>query len=341
MLLNAEDSRRLANVKKRQKTQLASYRVASLFAGCGGLDLGFQGGFSYLGMKYPKRKFEIVWANEIDEKACQTYRANFKHEIICENINKLIEEDRIPEKVDVVLGGFPCQDFSLAGNRMGFKSKRGVLYKSMVQIVQKTRPLAFVAENVRGLLNLNGGRNFEQILQEFRDIGYHVAYKLHHAANYGVPQSRERVIVVGTLKSKLPPFEHPEPPLVRDQWITLKEAIGDLANKKEGWLSNHFWSKAKMFPGTQGNSYTSADKIGPTMRAEHHGNIEWHWNRKRRLSAREAARIQTFPDDFVFGPSTSSAYKQIGNAVPPVLGWYVATGLQNFLDDKINPPQNK
>jgi DNA (cytosine-5)-methyltransferase 1 len=100
-------------------------------------------------------------------------------------------------------------------------------------------------------------------------------------------------------------------------------------------VTNHFWSKAKRFPGTQGNTVVSPDKPGPTMRAEHHGNIEFHWNGQRRLSAREAARIQTFPDDFIFYPSTSSAYKQIGNAVPPVLAWHLAKAIEQFIDKNL------
>ena len=108
----------------------------------------------------------------------------------------------------------------------------------------------------------------------------------------------------------------------------------DLENLKEGEAANHFWSQAKKNKG-QGNGTVSADKPGPTMRSEHHGNIEWHWNGKRRLSAREAARIQSFPDDFTFLPSTSAAYKQIGNAVAPVFGWHIARSVQNFLDENL------
>jgi DNA (cytosine-5)-methyltransferase 1 len=180
---------------------------------------------------------------------------------------------------------------------------------------------------------MDNGKALETIIKDFSDLGYTVVYKLHHAADFGVPQSRERVVIVGTDKNRnLPAFEYPQPSYTKENWVSLSEAIGDLANVQEGKIDNHYWSKAKMFKGTQGNSIVSKDKIGPTMRAEHHGNIEFHWNKKRRLSAREAARVQSFPDDFVFYPSTSSAYKQIGNAVPPVLGWYIAGAVENFLD---------
>lgn len=315
------------------------FSTISLFSGCGGLDLGFKGGFDFLGKKYLKRNFEIAWANDIDEAACGTFRKYFKHDIVCGDIKKILDgkntsgffEKPLPQKVDIVLGGFPCQDFSHSGKRKGFNSARGLLFQSMAEVIKRTKPVLFVAENVRGLLTMNGGKAIQTIINYFEKLDYHVVYKLLTAADYGVPQTRERVIIVGTRKDKLPTFEYPKPILGKKNWISLKQAIGDLEKTEEGEAANHYWSKAKKNKG-QGNSVVSADKPGPTMRTEHHGNIEYHWNEKRRLSAREAARIQSFPDDFIFYPSTSSAYKQIGNAVPPVLGWHVATAVQIFLD---------
>lgn len=318
------------------------YSIVSLFAGCGGLDLGFMGNFEFLGKKYSRRNFNISWANDFDEAACQTFRNYFRHDIVCGDINKILNgkhnggffEKNIPKKIDIVLGGFPCQDFSHAGKRKGFNSKRGNLYQSMAETIKRTKPLVFVAENVRGLLTINKGEAIKTIINDFKKLGYHVECKLLVAADYGVPQTRERVIIVGTRKDKLPPFKHPDPILSKNNWISLKSAIGDLEKMQEGRVANHFWSKAKKNNG-QGNSIVSADKPGPTMRSEHHGNIEWHWNEKRRLSAREAARIQSFPDDFIFFPSTSAAYKQIGNAVPPVLSWHIATAVEKFLNNNL------
>ena len=233
-----------------------------------------------------------------------------------------------------MLGGFPCQDFSHAGKRKGFGSKRGNLYQSMAEVVRKTQPLIFMAENVKGLLTMNNGDAIKTIVNDFEKLGYHVVYKLLLAADYGVPQMRERVIIIGTKKTKLPPFKHPDPLLKKESWITLGQALGDLEKVELGKVPNHFWSKAKKNKG-QGNGLVAANKPGPTMRSEHHGNIEYHWNGKRRLSAREAARIQSFPDDFIFYPSTSAAYKQIGNAVPPVLGWHMASSIERFLDKNL------
>lgn len=313
------------------------YKVISLFSGCGGLDLGFEGGFKSLGKNYAKRKFEVIWANDIDESSCLTYYKNFNSRSICGDIIRLIERDEIPTEADIVIGGFPCQDFSLAGKRKGFDSKRGLLYQCMIETVRRSNPLVFVAENVKGLLSLNGGEAIKKIENDFEALGYHVSTKLYLAPEWGVPQSRERVIIIGTNKKILPKFTHPENgPLNEGKWVNLQTAIGDLEDLPEGAIANHFWSKAKRFPGTQGNSTVNAVKIGPTMRAEHHGNIEFHWNDTRRLSAREAARIQTFPDDFIFYPSTSSAYKQIGNAVPPILAWNVAKLIEDFLEKSLN-----
>jgi DNA (cytosine-5)-methyltransferase 1 len=318
------------------------YSLISLFTGCGGLDLGFKGDFSFLGKKYARRNFEIAWANDIEENACLTFAKNFNEDIVCGDITKIVKGEYapdmfskpIPKKVDVVLGGFPCQDFSHAGKRMGFDSHRGLLYRSMMEVVRMTKPLVFVAENVKGLLTIDNGEAIKTIIRDFEELGYNVKYDLFIAANYGVPQTRERVIIVGTRKGVLPPFEYPKPILEKKEWINLGQAIGDLENVKEGEAPNHFWSKAIKNKG-QGNSLVSKGKPGPTMRSEHHGNIEWHWNGKRRLSAREAARIQSFPDNFIFYPSTSAAYKQIGNAVPPVLGWHMATAVQKFLDKNL------
>ena len=317
------------------------FSIISLFAGCGGLDLGFVGNFTFLGKKYPTRQFEIIWANDINPDACRTFHSYFGNHIVSGDITEILNNgnmklfDRpLPKKADVVIGGFPCQDFSHAGKRLGFSANRGLLYLSMVKVVEKTKPLVFIAENVKGLLTWNDGKAIETIKKDFERLGYHVAPKLYLAADYEVPQMRERVIIVGTKKKVLPPFEHPKRILKKENWITAEKAIGDLVNIKEGAFPNHYWSKARINKG-QGNTRIIKNKPGPTMRAEHHGNIEWLWTGKRRLSVREAARLQSFPDNFIFYPSSSSAYKQIGNAVPPVMAWHLATAIQKFLNKRL------
>lgn len=326
------------------KKEKNKYSVTSLFAGCGGLDLGFLGGFESLEKSYSKRNFYIEWANDVDPSACITFKKYFKHDIVCGSITHILDGSHdsvrtnpLPESTDIVLGGFPCQEFSHAGKRRGFNSEKGVLYRSMGEVIKRTKPLLFVAENVKGLLTIDGGTAIDVIKADFSSLGYHVNHKLLLAADYGVPQTRERVIIIGTRKDFLPKFEdndYPKPTHLNNH-VSAGFALANLEHIEEGDFPNHFWSKAKKNKG-QGNNLIKKDKPGPTMRTEHHGNIEFHWNGKRRLSAREAARIQSFPDDIEFFPSTSQAYKQIGNAVPPVLGWHIAKSIELFLNKNLN-----
>jgi DNA (cytosine-5)-methyltransferase 1 len=318
------------------------YKVISLFSGCGGLDLGFRGGFHFMDNYYEELPFKVVYANDIDEQACETYKYNLGGEIECRDFKEVLESRELPD-ADVVLGGFPCQDFSVAGKRRGLSAKRGQLYKSMIEVVERVQPKIFIAENVRGLLNIGKGEVIKIMESDFEKVGYGIYINLFHVADFGVPQTRERVIIAGIRNDINRKFSPPETthydPLQKDllskdkkPWITAKAVLSDLEDLGEGDFENHFWSKAKRYPRTQGNSNIKADRPAPTMRAEHHGNIEFHYKKVRRLSAREAARIQSFPDDFKFFRSTSRAYKQIGNAVPPVFGWHVAKAVRRVLD---------
>lgn len=325
-------------------TKNKKLKVISLFSGCGGLDLGLEGNFTFLGKKYKENPFHVVWANDINAKATKTQELNFPNtEVVCDDITKVLENKlKLPE-ADIVVGGFPCQDFSLAGKRQGLSVQRGQLYLSMAKVIEQVRPKVFVAENVKGLLSWEGGLGIRTMINDFEELGYHVEYKLHNTANFGVPQTRERVIIMGVRKDVADkvvwPLEtHSSTPDTTGlkPWVTLKDALGDLEDEKKlNCLPNPGYSKAKLFPGTQGNTTTKADKPGPTMRAEHHGNIEFHYKLPRRLAAREAARIQSFPDDFVFVSSTTDAYRQIGNAVAPVFGWHIAQALKELLSDDI------
>ncbi|MDR0913993.1 MAG: DNA cytosine methyltransferase [Oscillospiraceae bacterium] len=330
------------------------YDVISLFSGCGGLDLGFKGGFTYLGKKYKKNPFNIIWANDINKKATETQKLNFPEtQVVCGDIAELlgIEDGDVEQlsvfekkielpKADVVIGGFPCQDFSLAGKRQGLSVKRGKLYKSMAKVIEIVKPKIFLAENVKGLMSWENGLAIDTIVKDFSELGYNVDYRLFNSADFGVPQCRERVIIVGIREDLYADFKWLQPTHSDNDmkthlkpWCTIKEAIGDLEDeKKHNSLPNSGYSKAKLFPGTQGNTKTKADKPAPTMRAEHHGNIEFHYSLPRRLSAREAARIQSFPDDFVFVSSTTDAYRQVGNAVAPVFAWHLAQMLADTLN---------
>ena len=233
---------------------------------------------------------------------------NHKQLNLFENVSKL------PQNADVVIGGFPCQDFSLAGKRKGLSVERGKLYQSMAKVIHLVQPKVFLAENVKGLISWGNGLALKTIIDDFTKLGYNVEYKLFNTADYGVPQNRERIIIIGIRKDLDKKFDWSKPTHSANDknllpWVTIQEAIQDLEDdEKHKSLPNYGYSKAKYFPGKQGNKKTKADQPAPTMRAEHHGNIEFHYSLPRRLSAREATRIQSFPDNFVFVKSITDTY---------------------------------
>lgn len=407
--------------------------LISLFSGCGGMDLGFEGDFEVLQasvnsninphwkltptnenwVKLPKNSFHTVFANDINEYAKAAWTNYFsKKNIACStyyldsivDLVKLHKENGIsvfPNNVDIVTGGFPCQDFSISGKRKGLNSdkshngkrlssdvpsveNRGQLYMWMREVINITKPKMFVAENVKGLVNLGDVKDI--IENDFRSIsknGYLVVpARILNAAEYGIPQSRERVIFFGFKKSALTPealkalslsqipkdFD-PYPPITHSIYkkvknnnllkpsVTLKQAFIDLEEPDITTdISQQKFSKAKyMGKHCQGQSEVKLEGLGPTIRSEHHGNIEFrrlsieHGGQyfdeinsgkiERRLTVRECARIQTFPDnyDFVFkdvktnnSVSASEAYKLIGNAVPPLLGFHIAKRIESL-----------
>ena len=294
------------------------WTVASLFSGCGGLDLGFTGGFTFLGKEYGELPFEVAWANELNPAACRTYEQNLGS-IIQGDVNEKI--DLLPEHVDVVIGGFPCQDISINGKMLGIKGKRSSLYTAIVEAVKRTSPLAFVAENVGSLLLRANSESFAKIKEDFGNLGYKLNIHRYDASKFGVPQTRDRVFIVG-VRAGLPDFIPPAES-TPDCPITARQAIGDLAAKDWDKESSHIWSKAKRSGGQGGRSLV-ADRPGYTIRAECHGNIQFHYELPRRISMREAARIQSFPDSFRFPCGLRETERQIGNAVPPVLAWHIA-----------------
>lgn len=305
-----------------------TYKVVSLFSGCGGMDLGFVGGFKFADRYYDRMPFEIVWANDINETAAQTYEANIKHSINVGDVCAAL--DTLPKSADVLIGGFPCQDVSINGSHQLEDGVRTILYRQMIEAIRRTKPKVFVAENVKGLLQAHGREFFEQMLAEFNAIspGYNINYQLYLAADYGVPQMRERVFIVGVKGRRQPPFVHPDP---LDQRMTAREALHDLETAPEDKASGHIWSKAAASPD-QGSRQLTADKPATTIRAEHHGNIQWHYKLDRRISLREAARLQSFPDEFEFHGGMRQTERQIGNAVPPVLAWHIAKAVRERLE---------
>ena len=318
-------------VRKRSKknnTQNFTATVVSLFSGCGGMDLGFIGGFEFLGTIYPKTGFDIIWANEINPAACKTYKQNIGEHIIHADIGNVLDD--LPENADIVIGGFPCQDISINGKMLGIKGERSSLYTYIVKTVEKIAPKAFVAENVGGLLLKQNESSLNKILEDFNSLGYDVSYQKYNAADYGVPQTRDRVFIVGTQKGM---SKYAPPPLTHKNPITAKEAIGDLEELERNEEFSHIWSLANV-SGEQGNRKLLADRPGYTIRAECHGNIQFHYSLPRRISMREAARIQSFPDTFIFPCKLRETERQIGNAVPPVLAWHVAEAVKKTIGEK-------
>jgi len=314
--------------KEMKEKKSEKFSVVSLFSGCGGMDLGFKGGFSFFGKEYSPLPFDIIWANEINKNACKTYQQNLGSDVCHGDIWQKIGD--LPNSADIVIGGFPCQDISVNGKGAGIKGMRSGLYRAIVETVGKVRPKIFIAENVKGLLMRKHTRDLAQILQDFESLGYKVKYKLHSVADYGVPQTRERIIITGT-RADINEFKHPDGFLKPEEYITAKELLHDLVFLEEDPTINHIWSKAGKSPD-QGSRRLRPDRPGYTIRAECHGNIQWHYALPRRISMREAARIQSFPDNFIFCAGLRETERQIGNAVPPVFAWHIAQSVAIFLE---------
>lgn len=317
----------VANLQPLVNNKKQKFKVVSLFSGCGGMDLGFKGGFEFLGKRYAANPFELIWANDFNAAAVRTYKKNIGKEVHLGDIWELM--DKIPAKADVVVGGFPCQDISVNGKGLGVDGARSGLYRAMVKVVERVKPRVFVAENVKGLLNANNKESLRRVITDFSALGYDVTYQLYSAADYGVPQARERVIIVGTAPG-VPKFEPPKKVLQSSQWLTARDAIDDLLDLPIDQTFSHIWSEAKRSP-EQGNRKLRADRAAQTIRAECHGNIQWHYSLERRISMREAARIQSFPDDFIFDAKLRETERQIGNAVPPVFAWHIANAVKSLL----------
>lgn len=401
-------------------------RVLSLFSGCGGMDIGFEGGFRCLKksvnstihndwiekdngkwVNLKKTGFETVFANDIRPDAKAAWVSYFKN--LYSNADDIYHLDSVvdlvkrarkgeqvfPENIDVVTGGFPCQDFSVAGKRKGFNSdkshnggkldieeptveSRGQLYIWMREVVSIVKPTVFIAENVKGLTTLEDVKEvIEHDFATAADGGYIVIpARVLQAANYGVPQSRERVIFYGFKQSALKPEalkalkeisvnkDYDPYPIPTHSYNVAGENLVDFVNCQEALedlvepenaddIAQTKFSKAKYMANGQGNIEIKLESISPTIRSEHHGNIEFRRLSKenggthveelnaglpqRRLTIRECARLQTFPDDYQFilaktdenkAVSASDAYKIIGNAVPCILGYNIAMRLR-------------
>ncbi len=307
-------------------------KVVSLFSGAGGLDLGFR-----------MAGHEILWANDLYEDAVHTYEHNIGNHIVLKDIS-LVKESDIPD-CDIVIGGFPCQGFSVANTKRHIGDERNELYKQLIRVITAKNPKFFLAENVKGLTNLAHGEVFKMILQDFTKMGYHVKYKIMNAADYGVPQTRQRVIIIGVRNDIDWEYQYPEPTHSKDggnglkKWVSVSEALSPIPDPdKPNDVPNHTYSKYKLtINGYIGHRLLDPDKPAPTVtaRGDSKGGVVIlpHPNGKRRMSCRELATVQSFPIDFEFIGNNSSVYRQIGNAVPPLLGFSVAKQFNSYFEE--------
>lgn len=303
---------------------MKSPSVISLFSGCGGLDLGFI-----------RAGFCVVFANDIDKDACESYKRNLGSHIVCQDIYTL-DSSTIPS-ADILIGGFPCLGFTIAnGKNRDLDSAYNALYLEYARVLAAKQPKYFLVENVAGIQSGRGFREnfFERILPCFRACGYRIKHRILNASDYLVPQNRKRVIILGTREdvAREPDFPPPQTKAKK----TLREAIADLPRDYDESVPNHTGSSHKIrINGYIGNRALEWDKPAPTItgRGSRGGGavIHPHPNLERRLSVRECARLQSFPDDFVFCGSNGAAYAQIGNAVPPLLGFFIANEFRRTL----------
>jgi DNA (cytosine-5)-methyltransferase 1 len=300
-----------------------------VFSGAGGITKGFE-------LAGLRGVCGLDWFKE----AGLTYKRNFNHPLVEGDIRSsstksefynTIERELNGSKLNIVAGGFPCQGFSMAGNRIE-DDPRNSLYKELLEIVEHLQPEFVVCENVVGLRSMLGGRVEAKILEDFAEAGYSMNVTVLRAADYGVPQKRDRVIFIGNRIDK--PNYHPEPFLSPDKYKTTGEAIGDLMTLEDNPEFNHIKTRhrpdmvEKMLSLKEGDSlykgYSDAWKKCPWNEAsctikENHGGVNVHPKLGRVLTAREMARLQSFPDDFIFKGPKNKQLVQLGNAVPPLL----------------------
>lgn len=312
---------------------MREFTAISLFAGAGGLDMGFE-----------RAGFRTIWANDFEPDACKTHENWSTAKVVCSDVAKVDAAD-IPD-ADIMLGGFPCQGFSLSGPRK-IDDSRNVLYKHYVRIVKAKKPKMFVGENVKGLLTMGGGSIIEAIIEDFSDCGYNVFYELLNAKDYGVPEDRERVIIVGFRKDLgIQNFDFPVP---RNYRVTMREALKNIPEPTPDEVCDAPYSSRYM----SRNRKRDWDDVSYTIPAMAKQVTLWpgspdmvkidkdHWEFgkngvTRRFSWREAAAIQTFPADLEFHGDLTSKYKQIGNAVPVKLAEIIATHLYGVLSNALH-----
>ncbi len=334
-------------------------RILSLFSGCGGLDLGFK-----------NAGFEICWANEFDKKICPTHDFNFPDTTLDSRSIRDVPSSDMPSNIDGVIGGPPCQAFSEAGKGLGVKDARGQLFFEYLRVIDDLRPKFFMAENVSGMLHSKHKDTVDLIYNSFKELGYHVNFKLYNANDFGVPQDRKRVIFVGYRDDVYDGFFSLDDRKISPN-PTLKDAIWDLKDSSTPGLEKN-WTNGEILPvtnheyfiGSYSTIYMSRNRVrswdepsftiqaggrhapihpqAPKMPLVSKDNRIFEPGSEhlyRRLSIRECARVQTFPDSFEFKyKNLAEGYKMIGNAVPVKFAQCIAEQIKEDLNiDKQQP----
>lgn len=328
---------------------MQKFKVVSLFTGCGGGDLGVIGGFRYLGKTYKKLPFEVVHASDIDAAAVETYNCNFDHKAEVADIRKL---SFLRGTADLVIGGFPCQSFSTVNPTKDPDSKETQLFWEMARVIRQIKPKAFIAENVRGFYTLSGGKYFNLAKEAFERAGYVVHHSLINAAELGVPQRRVRLIMVGIRKdlAKDSKFAFPRPQfgpasIKNPDFVPLSAVIESLIPEDPKYYFSEKAVQGARNAKPNMKRAVAQDLSQPCLTITSHlAKVSINSrdpvllvNEKRdlyrRFTPREAASIQSFPLNFDFVGSDARAYRQIGNAVPPVLMWWIARAVANLLSN--------
>lgn len=308
-----------------------AYDVMSMFCGCGGLDLGFLGGFSYLNNEHEALPFNIVQAIDFDEKSIETYKLNISAHGVVGDLTE-IKAEELP-KARVLIGGFPCQDFSSSGPKLGFAGKRGQLYTALAEYMVVHQPDVVIGENVPHLASLHGGAYLKAILSDFEAAGYNFAVWNLFAPDYGLSQSRRRLFLVGVRKDLGAPPLAPKP-THQTRYRPIEEALGDLVSITDEAVTNqsqYFVATKATAGGGQGDHDNRRGELAYCIRANAKARIQFHYELPRRLTVRECARLQSFPDEFVFPFAAMTNMSQIGNAVPPTLAHQVAKSISAHL----------
>lgn len=319
---------------------METLKVASLFCGCGGTDVGLIGDFDFLGKHYDSNSIEIVYANDIDANACAIFEKNFG--LVPDNRDiRTVASKELPE-FDILTGGFPCQSFSIVAQnppRLGIKDDRGRLFFEMCRILKERQPKCFIAENVKGILTANKKAAFPLILQEFENSGYDVKYTVLNSAEYGVPQKRERVIIVGFRKDLKINFTFPTPTInSENEYQPLQTVIETEVDEKyyfsEKAVAGMMKSRENMNKGRAQDITKPCNTVGAHLAKVSLNSTDPVLlvnGRYRRFTPREVARIQSFPETFKLIGSEGAQYRALGNAIPPVMFWYVAKTVTTLL----------